>query len=80
MIIDSVVNPKPSAGCSPLLQPKTLRHDQVASGVAMFKLPDDSYLRAGMVVFQPTIRGGAPRTEVKLTEATLKRLKFDLAK
>jgi hypothetical protein len=76
-IMQSVVNPKPIAGCSPLLEPKTLRHDQVASGIAVFELPDDSYLRAGLVTFQPTRWGGAPRVEVKLGDATLKRLKFD---
>lgn len=72
VIIQSVVNPKPSAGCSPLLEPKTLRHDQVAGGFVVFEVPDESYLRAGIVAFQPTRWGGAPRVEVKLQNSMTK--------
>jgi hypothetical protein len=65
IIINSENNPSPSAGCGPLLQPRTLRHDQVASGVVVFQLPDETFARTGIIAFQPTRWGGAPRAEFK---------------
>jgi hypothetical protein len=65
IIINSENNPGPSAGCSPLLEPKTLRREQVASGVVVFQLPDETFARTGVIAYQPTRWGGAPRAEFK---------------
>lgn len=71
VIIQSEVNPEPSAGCAPLLEPRTMRHDQVNSGVVVFQLPDESFAQSGIVAYKPTRWGGAPRVEVKLARTQL---------
>jgi hypothetical protein len=77
VIIDSEKNAKASAGCAPLLDVKRMKHDEVAGGVVIFQLPDESFAREGSVVFYPTRWGGAPRAEVKVTEASLELPKTD---
>jgi hypothetical protein len=71
VIIQPEVNPKPSAGCAPLLEPRSMRHDQINSGVVVFQLPDESFARTGIVAYKPTRWGGAPRVEVKLAGSQL---------
>ena len=71
IIIPSEINPKPSAGCTPLLQPTSMRHDQVMTGVVPFQIADESLLDSAVVAFKPTRWGGAPRVEVKITKSNL---------
>jgi hypothetical protein len=80
VIIQPEVNPKPSAGCSPLLEPKTLRHDQVASGVVVFQVEDEAFVRSSTIAYQPTRWGGAPHVQVPVSALKLKPFKAAPAK
>ncbi len=71
VIVNSEIDAKSSAGCTGLLRPKTLQHDQTTGGVVIFQLPDEAFARSGIVAFQPTRWGGAPRVEVKARDLTL---------
>ena len=75
VIIQPEVQPKPSTGCSPLLEPKAMRHDQVASGVVVFQVPDEAFLRSSTIAYQPTRWGGAPRVQVPVASLKLKPFK-----
>jgi hypothetical protein len=80
VIIRPEVNPKPSAGCNPLLEPKTLRHNQVASGVVVFQVPDEAFVRSSTIAYEPTRWGGAPRVQVRVADLKLKPFKAATAK
>jgi hypothetical protein len=75
VIIRPEVNPKPSAGCTPLLEPRTLRHDQVAGGVVVFQVPDEAFVRSGIIAYEPTRWGGAPRVQLRVADLKLKPFK-----
>ena len=80
VIIRSEVNPKPSTGCSPLLEPRTLRHNQVASGVVVFQVADEAFVRSSTIAYQPTRWGGAPHVQVPVSALKLKPFKAAPAK
>ncbi len=69
VILNSEREAKPGPECKPLLEPKHLMHDQTQGGVVIFQVPDESFLKDGVVAFKPTRWGGAPRVEIKLAEA-----------
>jgi hypothetical protein len=75
VIIQPEVHPAPSTGCSPLLEPRTLRHDQVASGVVVFQVEDEAFVRSSTIAYQPTRWGGAPRVQVPVAALKLKPFK-----
>lgn len=66
VVIESEPAPKTSGACAPLLEPKRLAHDETATGYVVFQVPDETFVQGGVVAFQPTRWGGAPRTEIKL--------------
>jgi hypothetical protein len=68
VIVRSEIDARPSAGCIGLLESTTLKHDETASGVVIFQLPDQAFARTGTIAFQPTRWGGAPRLEVRAGE------------
>jgi hypothetical protein len=80
VIIQPEVHPTPSAGCSPLLEPKALRHDQLASGVVVFQVEDEAFVRSSTIAYQPTRWGGAPRVQVPVAALKLKPFKASPAK
>ena len=79
VIIRPEIDPKPSAGCSPLLEPRTLRHDQVASGVVVFQVPDEAFVRSSVIAYEPTRWGGAPRVQVRVADLKMKPFKASQA-
>jgi hypothetical protein len=66
VILESEIDPKPSPGCTPLLEPRQLRHQQPASGVVVFTIPEEFDARKAVVTYHPTRWGGAPRAEFKM--------------
>jgi hypothetical protein len=73
VILDSERNAKPGPECKPLLEPMRVMHDQTRGGVVVFQVPDESFLKDGVVAFNPTRWGGAPRVEVKVAEVVAAR-------
>lgn len=68
VILSSEREVKTSAECQPLLSPQHVQHDQARGGVVVFQVPDESFLKDGVVAFKPTRWGGAPRVEIKVSE------------
>jgi hypothetical protein len=68
VILASERGAKPGPECKPLLEPQRLTHDQTQGGVVVFQVPDESFLKDGVVAFKPTRWGGAPRVEIKVSE------------
>jgi hypothetical protein len=66
VIINAEKAPKNSAECAPLLEQKRLNHDETSAGFVVFQVPDEAFVRDGIVAFKPTRWGGAPRTEIKI--------------
>jgi hypothetical protein len=68
VILDAERDVKPGAECSPLLTPTTMMHARTHGGVVVFQVPDEAFLKDGVVAFKPTRWGGAPRVEIKVAE------------
>jgi hypothetical protein len=66
VIIQAERQPKPSAGCTPLLAQKRLKHDETLTGYVVFQVPDEAFVRGAGVAFEPTRWGGAPRATVPI--------------
>jgi hypothetical protein len=66
VIIDSERSVKTGAECAPLLEQKYVNHDATLEGFVVFQVPDEAFVRGGVVAFHPTRWGGAPRTEIKI--------------
>jgi hypothetical protein len=73
VILDSEREVKPGPECSPALAPLRLSHDQTQGGVVVFQVPDESFLKDGVIAFKPTRWGGAPRVEIKVAEVVAAR-------
>jgi hypothetical protein len=69
VIIESERDAKASTGCGPLLEAKHVQHDQTTSGVVVFRVPNEEFVKEGVATFQAVRWGGAPRVEIKLAEA-----------
>jgi len=68
IILQSDLDPKPSPGCSPLLEAKQLRNSQTLGGVVTFTIPEEFDARKAVVVYRATRWGGAPRVEFKIPD------------
>jgi hypothetical protein len=68
VILDSAVAEKTSAGCAPLLAPRSLRAGKTADGVVVFDVPPgfNAEHRPVRLTYQPTRWGGARRVEAVL--------------
>lgn len=71
VVLDSERDAKPGPDCAPALAPVRANHDQTVSGVVIFQVPDEAFVREGRATFHPTRWGGAPRVEIQLREAAL---------
>ncbi|HEX6271562.1 MAG TPA: hypothetical protein VFZ53_00910, partial [Polyangiaceae bacterium] len=66
VIINSERKLKTSVECAPLLEQKRIEHDETLEGFVVFQVPDETFVKNGVVAFKPTRWGGAPRTEIKV--------------
>jgi len=71
VVLDAERSAKAGPECSPALAPVRANHDQTVSGVVIFQVPDEAFVREGLATYQPTRWGGAPRVEIKLRETAL---------
>jgi hypothetical protein len=66
VILQTEGSPKPEGPCRSLLMPRSVRKGEVASGMVIFALPDESYARPARLTYQATRWGGAPALAVPL--------------
>ena len=66
VIMQSEINPKPEGACRTLLVPRSVRQGEVARGMVIFALPDESYARPARLAYKATRWGGSPALDAPL--------------
>jgi hypothetical protein len=65
-VFGGIVDPRPSPACRVLLEPRTLRSGERASGIVVFEAPSPDYLTGATLKFRPPRWGQESRVGVVL--------------